>query len=252
MESLKLKGTLEEKFEKVKKIHKEIKYIQNEGIRESIKLNLLKEKRCQLERSIQDYLLNGEQLENHLEDYCFRNFAQSSYQDDLNNEIIYSPSVFERIPKVKEFTHEIEKVNGQKILMIQENDLKTGIISGPCEFEIEVQFRYLFVPVEKLFEFDFQKKEWYQNKLKIKDKNLIFINPDIFKYPSQQRLHFMGENWRIWKTDYSKVKYISGGPPEETTIYLGNDYVESVLENLEVTIPSKKIKVTLPEYKKAR
>jgi hypothetical protein len=227
-----LRGTLEEKLEEIKEVNNKVNSQREKGIRESDELDKLLERRHDLEIDIDRHLLNKEKIADSLLDYCFRHFTGISSIDGLKGGVVYSKNVFDRIPKVKEFVKQINKLKGEKILTTQGNKLETGIIAGSCEFKVEGSFRYLHVPVKQLFAFNSKSTQWQRE-----EENFLYINPDIFSYS----LYKVMNNRSVWRTDHSKKMHIGGPGPKETTIYLGDGIVEDCLErHLTIEISSTK------------
>ncbi len=236
-----IKGSLEEKLKEVKKTNTDLEKQKEISEKEFEKLSELKRKKRELSYDISNHLLNDEQIKTPLLDYCFRHFAESA---------------FEKVPIIEKFMKHIEEFKGEKILSAQKDNLRVGVISGPCEFKVEKTYRYLYVPLKELFKFNEEKEKWEKN-----DKsNLLFINGDIFQHHinifSTENLSeltkIMGGkkiNGYFWEADYSQSKYIGGSGPTNIRIYIGNDFVERGLkENSDYTIPPQTRKMPRPKF----
>lgn len=195
-----------------------------------------------MEIEIGRHLINGEKLEDKFMDYCLRHLAGSNMYL-VNMKSKRTPSVFDKIPAVKNFTDYIANSKDQKILSVYgDSSAETGIIKGDCEFHLNKSFRYLYVPIEQLFVFS--EGKWNKGKIVLNSKkekqvdfgNYLYINPDVFfdsKYPSYSSNDKEG---KIWTTNYSKQRYIGGQRPKETQIYIGNKLVEDrMLRSIFVT-----------------
>ncbi len=217
----KFKGTLNEKLERVNKIHSEIQQEKLDGVRASKKLDDLLKKRAELEQDINNSLITGkERIKRPFLDYCFRCFSGSV--NYINDGREYR-TVFDKIHLLEIFCKQIKEFKGEKILVMYSNvPRETGIISNSCKFELEDWHPSMYVPVRKFFFLDTDNEKWIENK-----KNLnIRIDADIFRYYSSRNRLIN----TIWETDHSKEIYLGGPGPEETMIYIGTKLVEEVLE----------------------
>lgn len=265
---LQMKGTLQKKLSRVNVVHKRILEMKEGGIRESRSLDRLLHERAELETDIDRHLLNGEQIGDPLLDYCFRHFwgMESHNLVGMGVEDSYT-TVYDTLPFVKRFVKTAEALKGEKILLVigdkkerneffdnsvleQGSQLETGVISDKPIFSIEETFRYLHVPVKRLFVFDSEKGTWRQGKTVYNSNtkkqepygNLLYINHDIFKHPLTEPC----EGETVWRTNHSKITYIEGGPPAETAIYLGNALVERMIKEMPPVEKVSNVKVSNP------
>lgn len=246
--------TADELFGEFKRVDSKIKRIRREGIRESSTLDCLLKQSGKLITKLDDCLSNGGRLLNPLMDYCFARLSDGySYINHLGRRD--SEDVFEVIPLVSDFLKDIKNNIDEKILETYDDIPKRlGVISGNCFFEVDEDFRRLCVPVRNFVEF--KNGKWQEGRL-YKNKG-IEINADIFSYPANSKIlgfakivsNFMnkeGINGARYETDHSGIKYIGGHGPKETTIYIGNRYINDFFKDKEITIRTeKKIKVTIP------
>ncbi|MCF7910385.1 hypothetical protein K9L16_01785 [Candidatus Pacearchaeota archaeon] len=222
---------INEKMLRVFEVTREIQELKNDGIRASTKLDELLEEHRNLGREI-SYLMTDQnaRLPNPVLDYCFRNFTDTALSS---------------AKKVKNFMRQVEEIKGEKILSIYEDTssrhphmnrskIETGIISGPCEFEIERTFRHIYVPVKQKFELRKESTNWQ------KSEEGILINKDIFEHP---KYSFFTPD-RVFETDHSRLNYIGGPGPGETKILLGNKAVDKELKKYATRTLTKKVEVT--------
>ena len=218
-----VKKTLEQKVARVKDIYSEIKRTEESISKADAALHKLVEENRELEGDIDHHhLLNKERIEDPLLDFCFRHF--SGYMGK-------NQCVLDMVPKVENFLNYVKESEGEKVLVV-ENTQETGIISGPCQFEVEEKARYLHIPVEKLLVLSLETGKWDRAK-----PNLLYINPDIFLHPSNKSRE------GVCITDHSKLIYTGGPGPKETFIYIGNSLVEKGLKEHPIIIPAKEQKI---------
>jgi hypothetical protein len=217
-------NTLDEKIIKYKGLEEEIKKTKEDL---SKKLIILSNEKENLTKEIGDYLGSGFQSNNPIDTYCFLYF--------MGNE-----NIKEKIKLLKDFTNDIKKHIGQKILYeIGEIPLETGIIKGECLIKKMTKDSYLdlYVPIE-------DKKILDTDKGNRKDNNeeYIYVDRDFFKYPGF-KMNYLGENGPYYSTDYSKATFIGGKRPNNKRIYIGDKLVDVQLnrkirynKNIEITV----------------
>ena len=219
-----LNGTLQEKVTMYRKAHDLMK-----------KTNLpedLKEEIKGLGTDIRRHLMGGEQIEDDVLDYCFRNFTGG----DLRK------TALDFLNLVHPFMEKIDKLYGSPILVTYESPLSReeqepfhmekpsgwGVISDSCEFEIIKSFRYLLVPVVRLHLFDKDDGKWEPKKDEyfpsVNDGHVVYIPDDIFKYTINSRFTKPAKR-EVWKTDYKSEMWAGGPGPDEVIVYLGDNAV---------------------------
>jgi len=234
-----LKGSLSKKLEEAKQTN--LRLVKLKGVKDSSVIDKLLEKRVELELDIDRHLLNKERIEDPLLDYCFTNFCGHSYMDCNKNKMVYF-TVFNKIPAVEKFTAFVKKYKGQKIATTTDGKLdEVGLISGDCEFLVRDDiYRYLIVPVNQVFARTKTNgwttgKEGFNLKTSIRGivNDYVYIERDIFSYPGSKTERGVKDKYRhAWTTDYTKERYIGGGPPPNTGIYIGDKLVEDTFRKV--------------------
>jgi len=220
---------LEEKLKKVLEIDSQLKQIPK-----------LEEDINKLLNQINESLVNGEQLQNPILDYCLR------YNYDLGivegeNTAQTRLSKLEREHRlIKTFLNTIKDSKGQKVLEIYgEVPKEIGIINDPCKIIMQGEFnhRNIYIPILKHQKFN-DKGGWDLTK---EDK--MWVQGDLFSYPA-----LMLFNKDIWKTDHSKESYIGGPGPKETSLYIGNKTVKNQLKSISPLTTQKETPIQEPTF----
>ena len=207
--NINLTGTLDEKLSQWHQIQNKIESITGDGIRTSTKLDSLFSRRHEIESDMNRHQLVGEVISDLLIDYCLRNFPVSDEKR----------SFADYMPKVSRFLDYVNSVDKYILVMHGEDPVEKGIISGECIFDIFEQRRSLYVPVDSKKEF--RSNRWKNERKSNKIKNLIFINNDVFKYPTTRIKP--DEGYGVWESDHSGLTYFGAKEPfRETKIYIGN------------------------------
>jgi hypothetical protein len=230
-------GTLEEKYSGLLVVQDKIGRIsKDEDTRPSDKLL---DERGELELEISRHLTNGEVLDDPFMDYCLRHFNGGTTHME-NNGTRRSPSVFDRMPRVKRFIDYVEKNEGKKILSTYGGKPnEAGIIEDSVKFEVDGCFRTMCVPVKgKLKAYVGGKWKDGANAHLHRARD-FYVSSDIFSHP--QILVLGGMVGGIWETNHSNESYVGGPGPSETGIYIGEQNIKNALTpGFQELIPERK------------
>lgn len=232
--------TLNEKYQRLLEVQSRIESILSK--RDALPSDPLLDKRGELELDVSRHLCKGEVLADPLTDYCIRKFAGgTTYMH--NNQLIRTPSAFDRIPEVKKFISYIIEMEGQQIMSASGRSfveretipVEKGEISGEPYFEVKGCFRNLMIPVKQLYYFEGGKwtkgrSQWNSSTDQEERVHNYFYVPDkIFSY--------QGKPFKegVWWSDMTGIEYIgSPGGPLNDYVYVGNQNVKHALDGPQI------------------
>jgi hypothetical protein len=244
-----------DKLRKMISIRQQIKRETRKGIRESSKIDRLKEALDKIEKDIdmdvsgcarerrpieEGIRFEGKNVSALVLNYCFRNFHRVMGRGEY-------PTVLDVVPRVLGFMQRVKSLQGQRVLSVNGGDFLLGRISGPSRIYNRDVFYHLMIPVAKESFFRLQVERARQGLVGrwVKPYELNGSEPEIIV---NSELLGAGRSGDMLKGEMS---YNRSYPRERAKegdlfLYLGDGYVQDRFRE-EIVLPQMKFKTKLPD-----